>query len=145
MPLVEKTLLVPYSAEVMFRLVDTVEDYPLFLPWCGGAEVLARDAVTTKARIDIHYRGIRQSLVTTNTKQECQFMTIELVSGPFQSLTGHWRFMPLAEQGCKIEFRLNYVFSNKVLEKLIGPVFDHIANTFIDRFVERAEVLYGRP
>lgn len=145
MSLVEKSLLVPYSPAVMFRLVDTVEDYPVFLPWCGGAEVLARDEVTTKARIDIHYRGVRQSLITTNTKQECQFMTIELVSGPFQSLTGHWRFLPLADEGCKIEFRLNYVFSNKILEKLVGPVFDHIAGTFIERFVERADALHAPP
>jgi ribosome-associated toxin RatA of RatAB toxin-antitoxin module len=145
MPLVERSLLVPYSAAVMFRLVDAVEEYPVFLPWCGGAEVLSRDEATTRARLDIHYRGVRQSLVTTNKKQECQLMTIELVSGPFQSLTGHWRFVPLDEQGCKIEFRLNYVFSNRVLEKLIGPVFEHIASTFIDRFVERAERLHAPP
>jgi ribosome-associated toxin RatA of RatAB toxin-antitoxin module len=70
-------------------------------------------------------------------------MHIELIDGPFQMLIGHWHFRALAEQACKVELRLDYAFSNKVLEKLVGPVFDHIANTFIERFVQRAEALYA--
>ncbi len=68
---------------------------------------------------------------------------MRLVSGPFRTLDGTWRFQPLAEQACKIEFRLHYEFSSRLLEKLVGPVFKHIANTFVDAFLKRAQQLYG--
>lgn len=136
---VEKTVLVGHSAELMFGLVDEVERYPEFLPWCGGTDVKWRDDKTTVATLHIDYHGIRQNFTTENTKQFPTFMDIKLVDGPFSSLEGIWRFSPLAEDACKIEFRLNYEFSSHLLEKLIAPVFSHIANTFVDAFVERAE------
>ena len=70
-------------------------------------------------------------------------MLIRLVDGPFRRLEGSWRFRSLAENACKIEFRLHYEFSSKVFEKVIGPVFSHIANTFVDAFVRRAAQVYG--
>jgi ribosome-associated toxin RatA of RatAB toxin-antitoxin module len=57
-------------------------------------------------------------------------------------LDGTWRFTPLAVQACRVDFRLHYEFSSKLLEKLVGPVFSHIANTLVDAFLQRAERLY---
>jgi ribosome-associated toxin RatA of RatAB toxin-antitoxin module len=68
---------------------------------------------------------------------------IRLVSGPFRQLDGLWRFTELAAEASKIEFRLHYEFSNRLLEKLVGPVFKHIANTLLDAFLRRAQQLYG--
>ena len=141
MPSVEKSLLVPHSAATIFRLVDAVEDYPAFLPWCAATAVLSRDDSVTIARIDIGYHGIKHSFTTANRKQGLTTMHIDLVEGPFRSLVGLWHFIPLSETGCKIEFRLDYEFSSKVLEKLTGPVFGHIAQTLVERFVKRAEAL----
>jgi len=136
---VEKSVLVSHSAAQMFGLVDAVERYPEFLPWCGGTDLKHRDDKATVATLHIDYHGIRQNFTTENTKQFPTFMDIKLVDGPFHSMEGIWRFTPLAEDACKIEFRLNYEFSSHLLEKLIAPVFSHIANTFVDAFVERAE------
>ena len=69
-------------------------------------------------------------------------MEIKLKDGPFKHLAGVWRFIALSEQACKIEFELNYEFTNSFLEKIIAPVFSHIANTFVDGFVVRADVIY---
>lgn len=140
---VEKSALVPYSAANMFALVDDVERYPAFLPWCGGAEVLERDAVKTVATIHIHYLGIRQSFTTENTKVDNLEMKIKLLDGPFEHLDGVWRFQALETSACKIIFILDYGFANTLLEAAIGPVFGVIANTMIDRFVARADTLYG--
>jgi len=136
---VEKTVLVSHSAEEMFGLVDAVEHYPEFLPWCSGTELKLRDDKTTVATLQINYHHVKQQFTTQNTKQFPTFMDIKLVEGPFHSLEGLWRFIPLSEDACKIEFKLNYEFSGYLLEKLIAPVFSHIANTFVDAFVERAE------
>ena len=142
MALVEKSVLVGYSAEQMYRLVDDVERYPEFLPWCSGSEVDLRDGTLTRAVIRIDYHGIKQSFKTENLTEPAQRIEIRLVSGPFHRLDGLWRFTPLAAQACKIEFRLHYEFSSRLLEKLVGPVFRHIANTLLEAFVQRAEQLY---
>jgi ribosome-associated toxin RatA of RatAB toxin-antitoxin module len=139
---VEKSVLVPHSAERMYALVDAPERYPEFLPWCGGVDLLKRDDTQTTATLHIDYHGLKHKFTTENSKHYPTLMEIHLVQGPFRHLEGVWRFIPLAEDACKIEFRLNYEFSSHLLEKIIAPVFSHIANTFVDAFVERAEKIY---
>jgi ribosome-associated toxin RatA of RatAB toxin-antitoxin module len=140
---VEKSVLVPHSAEQMYLLVDAPEHYPEFLPWCGGVDLKKRDDTTTVATLHIDYHGLKQNFTTENTKTFPTLMDIKLVDGPFRHLEGVWRFIPLADDACKIEFRLHYEFSSHLLEKIIAPVFSHIANTFVDAFVSRAEIQYA--
>lgn len=143
MPEVNQSVLVDYTPEQMFALIDAVEDYPKFLPWCGGTKLLHRDATTTRATISIDYRGIRRSFTTENTKREPIEMTIRLIEGPFSRLDGGWRLTRLADRGCKIEFKLHYEFAGRVLDRLISPVFRHISGTLVDAFVRRAGQIYG--
>lgn len=140
---VEKTVLIEHRAGNMFALVDRVEDYAQFLPWCGGTTVIERSPEITLSTIHIDYHGVKQSFTTRNRKEPPTWMHIQLERGPFQRLTGHWHFKPLAEHACKVEFRLEYEFSSKVLEKLFGPVFHYIAGTFVEAFIARADALYG--
>jgi ribosome-associated toxin RatA of RatAB toxin-antitoxin module len=141
--LVQKSVLVGHSAQQMFALVDAVEAYPEFLPWCNGTNVIYRDATRTRATINVNYHGAKQSFTTENTKDPPRLMSIRLVEGPFRVLDGEWRFTSLAEDACKIEFCLHYEFSSKILEMLVGPVFTYIANTLVDAFVHRADKIYG--
>lgn len=143
MPEVVKSVLVPYTAEQMFGLVDDVRRYPEFLPWCSGVEVAQHDERILRATLQISYRGIQQRFTTVNTKEPPRWMTIQLVEGPFRALDGEWRFRDLDGRGCKIEFRLHYEFSNRVLAALVGPVFGHIADTLVEAFVKRAGGVYG--
>lgn len=140
---VKKSVLVGHSASRMFMLVDQVEQYPEFLPWCGGTEVKWRDELTTIATIKIDYIGIKQSFTTNNTKEMPHLINLKLQDGPFSHLEGSWRFVELSAEACKVEFDLHYEFSNKILEKLVGPVFSHIANSFVEAFVQRADKVYG--
>lgn len=143
MATVSKSALVQYSAGQMFALVDAVERYPEFLPWCGETTVSYRDDLVTRATIHISYRGIRQSFSTENRKRPPESMTMHLVDGPFRMLDGEWRLTPLGDDGCKIDFRLQYEFSSGLLEKIVGPVFGYIASTMVDAFLKRADRLYG--
>lgn len=140
---VEKTVLVMHSAAQMYALVDAVEDYPKFLPWCGGVDLIERTETTTSATLHINYHGLKQKFTTQNIKQFPHRMEIKLKDGPFKQLDGHWHFIELRADACKIEFRLNYEFANNLLEKIIAPVFSHIANTFVDGFVARADKVYA--
>jgi ribosome-associated toxin RatA of RatAB toxin-antitoxin module len=143
MPEVIKTVIVPHTPARMFALVDDVERYPEFLPWCTAGEVSLRDDNVTRATLRIGYRGVRQSFSTENTKEAPHAMTMRLLEGPFRALDGQWRFVDLGGKGCKIEFRLTYEFSSRALAALVGPVFSHIANTLVEAFVKRADRIHG--
>ncbi len=143
MAVVHKSVLLHYSAEQMFSLVDRVEDYPKFLPWCGGVDVGQREENKLVATLQINYHGIKQTFTTENRNDPPTRMEMVLVEGPFKHLHGTWNFKPLREDACKIEFDLHYEFSSRVLEQIIGPVFNMIANSFVDSFCKRAEAVYG--
>lgn len=138
---IRKSVLIEHTAQQMFSLVDGIEDYPLFLPWCGGAEVIERNGDSLRARIHISYHGIKASFSTINDNEPGRAIRMRLADGPFRRLDGEWRFTPLGDAACKIEFRLAYEFSNGVLEKVLGPVFSHVANSFVEAFIQRADAM----
>lgn len=142
MAVVEKMVLVPYSAEQMFALVDDVEKYPQFLPWCGGASVQPHQGETVHATVHINYHHIKHSFTTENTRTAPERIDMTLKDGPFKHLDGSWHFIPLSDSACKIQLKLHYEFSGKLLEKALGPVFHLITNNFVDAFVHRAEQVY---
>lgn len=142
---VRKSVLLWYSPQEMYELVTGVEAYPQFLPWCDSARIVERHEDGVTARLGLHYMGVRQAFTTRNTQKAGQSVAVQLVDGPFSLLEGTWLFKPLdpAKASCKIEFDLRYAFSSKALEAVVSPVFDRIANTFVDSFVRRAEAVHG--
>jgi ribosome-associated toxin RatA of RatAB toxin-antitoxin module len=127
----------------MFDLVDRVEDYPKFLPWCGGVEVRERGDNKVVASVGINFHGVRQSFTTANTNTPPTAIHMSLVDGPFKTLNGVWTFKELREDACKVELDLQYEFSSRLLEQVVGPVFGMIANSMVDSFTKRAETVYG--
>ena len=143
MAVVEKSILIAHSAQQMFDLVEDIESYPQFLPWCSGTRIDFRDERRTVATLHINFHSVKAHFTTENAKENPAWMTMKLVDGPFRRLEGIWRFKPLTENACKVEFQLSYEFSNRLFEKIIGPVFSQIANTFVEAFVKRAQQVYG--
>ena len=140
---VRKSVLVPFGAPEMFELVDAVERYPEFLPWCPAARVLESHPGGKTARIDIDYHGVRAHFTTDNANRPPESIVVTLKDGPFRHLHGEWRFKALADSACRIELELAWEFRTHLLERVVGPVFGRIANTFIDAFVRRAESIHA--
>lgn len=153
---VRKSVLLWYSAHEMYALVTDVEAYPRFLPWCERAETLSRHEDGVTARLHLNYHGVRHAFSTRNTHEADRSLTMVLVDGPFSVLEGRWDFTPLGTpasaddhaiapppSACRIEFELRYAFSSKALELVVSPVFDRIAATFVEAFVQRAEQVHG--
>jgi ribosome-associated toxin RatA of RatAB toxin-antitoxin module len=141
---VKKSVLLWYSPHEMYTLVSDVDRYAEFLPWCDGSEVLERHEDGVTARVGLAIAGIHQSFSTRNVQVPDRSLQMSLVDGPFSQLEGLWQFLPLSNpQACKIEFELRYAFSSRALEMVISPVFDRIANSFVESFVKRAEAVYG--
>ena len=143
MAVVHKTVFIGYSAAQMFALVEQVEKYPEFLPWCGEVKVAERSETNLIATLAINFHGIKQSFTTKNINQPPHSMQMNLVDGPFRQLTGGWKFTELRPDACKIEFDMQYEFSSMILAQIVGPVFGMIANSMVDSFCKRAEVVYG--
>ena len=127
----------------MFNLVDQIENYPQFLPWCGGTSVKIREDSLVVATIKIDYFQLKQSFTTENTSQAPNLIQMRLHEGPFSTLEGLWRFTELNQEACKVDLRLHYEFSSKLVESLVNPVFSLIAGSLVDAFVTRAEKIYG--
>ena len=138
-----KTVLIQHSAERMYNLVIDVAKYPDFLPWCGGVEVYEQTDEVLDAKVHIKFKGINQFFHTRNANTRPSAVDMAFVDGPFKKFHGHWKFVSLRDDACKIEFQLHYEFDSIFLEKIIGPVFGVIAGTFVDSFVKRADQLYG--
>lgn len=142
MATISRSALVPYSAESMFDLVDDVDAYQEFLPWCNGSEVIWRKDDEVKARVSIAKGAVEKAFTTLNRTQRGKMIEMRLVEGPFRRLDGYWRFQPLGDQGCKISLDLEFEFSSRLVKMAFGKIFNQIANRLVDAFVERAHAVY---
>jgi len=145
MPTVKKVALVPFPATAMFDLVATVQEYPEFLPWCGGTEIHQLTDHGMVATIRIAYRGLSQSFTTDNRHERPNRIELKLRDGPFSRLHGVWTFKALTPEACRIDLEMDYELRSGMVARLLGPVFDQIAQTMVDAFVNRAEALAGGP
>ena len=143
MPRIQRTALVPYSADEMFKVVTDVPHYNDFLPWCSGARILKSEGDEVTAQVDIAFKAVKQSFTTENVYDEGKQITMNLKEGPFSNLTGVWKFVELDENACKILFDLEFGFANRLAGAVIGPVFSVIANGMVEAFHKRAIEVYG--
>ncbi|SHH87072.1 type II toxin-antitoxin system RatA family toxin [Pollutimonas bauzanensis] len=140
---VQRSVLVPYSRAQMFDLVADVAKYPEFMPWCGGTTVHRHDERGMEASITISIAGVKQTFTTRNDHDYPRLITFHLINGPFSTLTGNWEFHELDENACKVVYIMEYAFSSRALEAVVGPIFNRIATSFIDSFTQRAQAVYG--
>jgi ribosome-associated toxin RatA of RatAB toxin-antitoxin module len=128
----------------MFALVNDIESYPRFLPWCRSTQILSRTDDEVRASIEMAKGALHKSFTTCNRLQHNKMIEIRLIEGPFQRLEGYWRFQCLDVQACKISLDMEFEFANTLLSVAVGPVFNQIANSLVDAFCNRAVQVYGR-
>lgn len=144
MTVIDKSALVPYSAQEMYALVADIPAYGDFLPWCGGARIVEQEPDRVVAAIDIAFKNIHKTFTTENRLVPGEKMIMNLLDGPFRYLRGHWAFSPLEASASKIALHLEFEFSNMLMAMAMGPVFGGMANSMVDSFRRRAEQVYGR-
>ena len=140
---IARSAIVEHSAAEMYALVEDIEAYPGFLPWCAEVTVHERVPGRTRATLTARVGALRRSFTTENDNRPGEAISMRLVKGPFRRFAGEWRFVPLAEKACRIEFELQYEFSSRTLGRLLSPLFDGIADSMVDAFVRRAEEGYA--
>jgi ribosome-associated toxin RatA of RatAB toxin-antitoxin module len=139
----KRNAIVPYSARQMFELVDNIEEYPRFLPWCRNTKIISKTEKEVVATLEINWNGIHKSFTTRNTLSPYKQIEIELANGPLKRLDGIWQFYELDKTACKITLDLEFEFTGRFIDKLFQPIFQHIANTLVESFCKRAGELYG--
>lgn len=140
---VEKSALVPYSAQAMFDLVADVERYKEFLPWCSDSALVSRGENELCGMIEVSRLGIRQAFTTCNTLAPPEHMGIALHEGPFRHLHGEWRFVELRDDACKVMLTMEFEFAGRLIDAAFGKVFRQVANSLVESFVARAKDVYG--
>lgn len=143
MHILKKNAIVPYTTHQMFELVNDIEEYPRFLPWCQSSQIISKTDKEVVASLDVAWRGIHKSFTTRNILHPCERMEIILIKGPLHHLEGIWGFHVLDEKACKVTLDLEFEFTGRFIDRLFQPVFQHIANTLVDAFCKRAVDLYG--
>lgn len=143
MTTITRSATVSYTPAQMYALVNDIESYPEFLPWCRSARILDSRGDEIRAQLELSKGGFRKSFTTCNRGQRNKMIEIRLVSGPFRHLEGFWRFDPLNE-GTRVRMDMDFEFSNPMLRIGLGPIFHQVVNTLVDSFVSRARDVYGR-
>ncbi|MGZ8190908.1 MAG: type II toxin-antitoxin system RatA family toxin [Methylococcaceae bacterium] len=143
MTIIQKSALVKFSARQMFDLVNDIEAYPKFLPWCSGSRIIKREDDFVEAELLIAKGGFKKSFSTRNRVDEGGTISISLLDGPFSYLEGVWNFMPLREDASKISLDLEFEMSGKLASLAFGAVFNQICNTMVSSFTNRAKEVYA--
>ena len=133
-----RSVLLPYSAESMFDLIERAEAYPEFLPWCTRATIHERGDDWVSARLEFSYLQIRFGFQTRNAKRRPEWLRVRLVEGPFRRFQGDWHITPLGQLGCKVEFDVVYEISDGLLDKVARPAVDFVSRSMMEAFVKRA-------
>ena len=140
---IRRSAFVPFDAVEMCALVNDVDAYPQFLPWCVGARVLRRDDKLTRAQIDVKKGPLNHTLTTDNLFDEGKSIAMHLVDGPFRTLHGEWTFED-ADDGCIVSLRLEFEFSSRLVSGALTAAFKPIANSLVDAFKRRAYDVFDR-
>ena len=140
---VNRSALVPYSTEQMYILVEDVESYPDFLPWCSDAVLHWREGDLLEGSVEMHVAGLRRRFRTRNTMREFEAIDMELVEGPFTHMSGGWYFKALDHLGCKVSLAVEFEVKSRATNRLLGRYFEEICNSLVDAFVRRANEVYG--
>ncbi|WP_217543182.1 SRPBCC family protein [Vibrio metschnikovii] len=138
-----RSALVLFSAEQMFHLVNDVTSYPEFLPGCSGSRILESSADKMIASVDVSKAGISKTFTTANELRPAESIIMHLVDGPFQTLRGGWYFTPLDEHACKVELKLEFEFSSKMIELAFGKIFTELTSNMVNAFTQRAKQVYA--
>ena len=140
---ISRSALVPYTAAQMYALVEDVESYPQFLPWCSDATLHWREGNVLEGSVEMHRAGLRRSFRTRNRMQPGVAIEMTLVDGPFRKLDGAWRFKSLDEDACKVSLDLEFELGGRLADRLLGSFFEEICNSLVDAFVRRADAVYA--
>lgn len=140
--LIERSALLPYTAQEMYRLVHDVPSYPQFLSWCSDAAVHEQDDSQQLASLWVTVGGLTQQFTTHNRLVPGEVLTMSLVEGPFRRLSGEWRFADLGEAGSKVSLHLAFEFSNALLSSAFRRGFSRISERMVAEFAHRARDIY---
>jgi ribosome-associated toxin RatA of RatAB toxin-antitoxin module len=143
MQVVERSALVTYSAAQMFALVNDVERYPEFLPWCVAAQVQDVSATERAATLRVARGVLKAEFTTRNLLTLGKRIQMCLTHGPFRDLNGEWRFDDIGEAGSKVQFRLEFEFKNRLTAAAFNAVFESLCGSIVDAFAMRARKVYG--
>ena len=143
MPIHKEERLLSYNAEQIFDLVIAVDRYPEFLPWCLSANIIKEVDQTFDADLVIGFKMFRQRFISRVTSRRPDWIEVIPISGPFKRMNNSWRFKTQSEDTCMIDFYVDFEFRSRLLNKLMGALFQEAVRRMVGAFEKRAFEIYG--
>lgn len=140
---IERSAIVPFSAQQMYDLVNDIESYPDFVKGCQAATVLEKEENCIVAELQLAGKGLQQALTTRNTLIPAKEIRMKMVKGPFKTFEGMWYFESVEKQACRVRFRMDYAFGNALLNMAAGKAMNTMANDQVEAMVARAHAVYS--
>jgi ribosome-associated toxin RatA of RatAB toxin-antitoxin module len=141
---ITRSAIVEHPARELYALVEDIEAYPQFLPWCRAVRVRERSAGRTVATLAVGLKGVRYEFSTENSNRPREAIDMRLLEGPFRHFEAHWRFHALGARAARIEFSMTYELAGGIVARVLAPIFNTIADTMVDAFKRRADQVYGK-
>ncbi|EME69775.1 oligoketide cyclase/lipid transport protein [Paramagnetospirillum caucaseum] len=142
MPTHAEQRVLPYTPEQLFELVADVARYPEFLPWCVASRIRSRDGDVFFADLVIGFKMVRERFTSKVTLTRPDRVDVTYTEGPFKHLNNHWNFKP-HPNGTEIDFYVDFEFRSKLLQTMIGALFNEAVKLMVSAFEKRARQLYG--
>ena len=100
---VKHSALVGKPPALLFTLINDIESYPQFLPWCTHSKVQSRSEREIVATVGVKRGPLQGEFTTRNELEPDRRILMHLVSGPFRMLEGEWLLTPIGTDGCRAE------------------------------------------
>lgn len=142
MPTHAEKRLLPYRQDQLFDLVADIERYPEFLPWCTAARIRRRQENVVIADLVIGFKMVKERFTSRVVLTHPHRIDVEYTEGPLRHLNNHWILEPRPD-GCLIDFYVDFEFRSRVLQAMIGVLFNEAVSRMVNAFEIRARQLYG--
>ena len=134
---VKRSALVNQPPAKLYALINDVERYPLFLPWCTHARVESRTPWEIVATIGVRQGAFHGEFTTRNTLEPDRRVKMRLVDGPFRLLEGQWLLTPV-EAGSRVDLTMRFAFKHALAGLVLERKFAETVGSLIDAFVAEA-------
>ena len=141
---IHRSALVAHAPEFMFDLVDDIDRYEEFLPWCKQSRIVGRSDECVRGELVVAAAGMRETLVTVNRGVRGESIDLELLEGPLKNFRGGWTFHAIGTVGCRVNLDVSFEFKSRLMGFAAASLLDSVADRLVDAFVARAEVLDER-
>jgi len=134
-----RTFHVTKNINEVFDVLNNVDDYESFIPFCSQSEIIDEQDNAITASLKLSFLGSSSEFITQNEFKRNEFIDMNLVKGPFNSFNATWLFKPINEDETQMTFKMTYSINNPITDLIISKNIDTVSERIIEAFKQKIE------